>query len=376
MSTQGEMFKNPTVNGSYLSNEEIKERLQSLIGQPFKLTGKTRTDGSNFRKLITKTIIDKDSTKVALASPDEYTVISPGRKGVPKFLREYIDTYLITTGDKYNLQVWNRNPISNTLQVEFLNGEKWFAKNVRFVLGKIDVTNNLIESIFILSPKYIVDNFGSFGNPTYKEQMLISDIKRNTIIRKKSHSLILSEATQLKPQGTLNSIKQNVSYRENPVLSDLIPLHDIAKMTQAKLIGYKFKNHSSTKVMGQELERLIAQILGYNMPNMSALVGDYPDIPNQLLEVKVQQQQTVDLGKYSPQFSKPLKKYPPFNTTEVRYIMALTNPSTYTIEGLIYSSGESLLPVFTFVGAKSYKTQRSISMEFFSRYKQQVVINP
>lgn len=85
--------------------------------------------------------------------------------------------------------------------------------------------------------------------------------------------------------------------------------------------------------MGQELEKLIAQILEYNMPAMSSLVGDYPDIPNQLLEVKVQQQQTVDLGKYSPQFSTKLEKYQPFDTSQVRYIIALTNPHTFVIEG-------------------------------------------
>ena len=43
---------------------------------------------------------------------------SPKQKGVPSFLREYIDTYIITTGNSYNLQVWNRNPNSASVQVD------------------------------------------------------------------------------------------------------------------------------------------------------------------------------------------------------------------------------------------------------------------
>lgn len=376
MSTIDKKFKTPRSDGSYLSKDELKKRLQSLIGNEFILSGKPRTDGSNFRKQITNAIINVDPTDSDLASSTEYTVIPPKGKGVPKFLREFVDTYLITTGEMYNLQVWNRNPSSQTLQVEFSNKKKWLAKDVRLILGKIDVQNNKIDSIFILSPEYIETNFGNFGNPTFKQQMLISETKRNHIIKSKAHSLFLPDKTNLQPTGTLKSIKNNISYREKPNLSCLLPLSVICSQTQSRLIGYKFKNTNSTKVMGQELEKLTAQLLGYNMPPLSALVGDYPDIPNQLLEVKVQQQQTVDLGKYSPQFPMELEKYMPFDTSQVRYLIALTNPTTFIIEGLIYSSGAQLLPNFTFVSSSSYKSQRSIPMTFFSKYTGQVVINP
>lgn len=121
MSTIDKKFKTPRSDGSYLSKDELKKRLQSLIGNEFILSGKPRTDGSNFRKQITNAIINVDPTDSDLASSTEYTVIPPKGKGVPKFLREFVDTYLITTGEMYNLQVWNRNPSSQTLQVEFSN---------------------------------------------------------------------------------------------------------------------------------------------------------------------------------------------------------------------------------------------------------------
>jgi hypothetical protein len=39
---------------------------------------------------------------------------------------------------------------------------------------------------------------------------------------------------------------------------------------------------------GQALERLTLQLLGYSDENLHGLVSGYPDILNQLLEVKVQ----------------------------------------------------------------------------------------
>ena len=72
------------------------------------MTGKPRTDGSNFRKIITNYLLAGYMPEAA----DEYKIVPPKQKGVPAFLREYIDTYIVTTGNSYNLQVWNRNPNS------------------------------------------------------------------------------------------------------------------------------------------------------------------------------------------------------------------------------------------------------------------------
>jgi len=63
-------------------------------------------------------------------------------------------------------------------------------------------------------------------------------------------------------------------------------------------------------------------------------------------------------------------------TFDIRYLIALTNPDTEIIEGIILSPGERLGDVFSYVSDKSYKCQRSIPMSFFERYKDQVVINP
>ena len=65
----------------------------------------------------------------------------PKQKGVAAFLREYIDTYIVTTGNSYNLQVWNRNPNSASVLFDLKFGESVLASDVRFVLGKIKLND-------------------------------------------------------------------------------------------------------------------------------------------------------------------------------------------------------------------------------------------
>lgn len=119
--------KKPPKRKEVLSTpEELVEDLKPLIGQMIPMTGKPRTDGSNFRKIITNHLLSNYMPEAA----NEYEIIPPKQKGVPTFLREYIDTYIVTTGNSYNLQVWNRNPTSSSVQVELGNGEALLASDV------------------------------------------------------------------------------------------------------------------------------------------------------------------------------------------------------------------------------------------------------
>src|SRR6266487_724456 len=71
-----------------------------LIGSTFNLTGKTRTDGSNIRKLIASVL--ENHSLSPLAEFGEFEIVPPKGKGVPKITREFIDTYIVTSGDSYN----------------------------------------------------------------------------------------------------------------------------------------------------------------------------------------------------------------------------------------------------------------------------------
>ena len=118
------------------------------------------------------------------------------------------------------------------------------------------------------------------------------------------------------------------------------------------------------------------ELLGYSTGKGENLVGGYPDIPNQLLEVKVQETQTVDLGRFTPEKEELVFPANNLTTFDVRYLIALTNGSTGIIEGIILAPGEKLGEFFTYVSDVSYKCQRSIPMSFFEKYSGQCVSNP
>lgn len=356
----------PKCKGEISSPENIAERLRPLIGKEIEITGRPRTDGSNFRKIIIRQLLSDYMPEAA----SKYEIVPPRKKGVPSFLREYIDTYIVTTGISYNLQVWNRNPNSASVQVDLKNGETLLASDVRFVLGKIGADNR-IQAIVVMTPDYIEKRFGKFGKPTIKQQLIISNKKRREIIEK--GGLIIKDLSLDKSllDTSPETIRENAQIKDEP--DKVLPIEYINSKVTKKLLGERLDITLSTKHRGQQLERLVAYHLGYRAVQ-KVLEGGYPDIRNQMLEVKVQDSPTIDLGKYSPQFEEKINDN--FTTRTIRYLIALTDAVSGFIEGVILSPGEELGKNFTYIAEKSFKCQRSIPMSFFDKLMGQAVFNP
>jgi len=183
---------------------------------------------------------------------------------------------------------------------------------------------------------------------------------------------------------------------------DLTSPEELAKKL-SNLLGTRFKLTGKTRTDGSNIRKLVAstlektplptkaeeseyeiippkrkvlELLGYPNEEKKPLYGAFPDIRNQLLEVKVQDSPTVDLGKFSPEFEEIVIEDLNITTYDVRYLIALTNSETEIIEGIILSSGEKLGEVFSYVSDESYKCQRSIPIKFFDKYSGQSVFNP
>jgi hypothetical protein len=367
-------FKIPPKSADNLTtSDELVKRLSTLVSMDFFLTGKTRTDGSNIRKLVASTL-EKYSLPVG-AKINEFEIVPPKRKGIPKITREFIDTYIVTSGTSYNLQVWNRIPASKTLLIK-LDGENNLKCNdVRFVFVRIDISKNVIASIIILTPEYIESKFGRFGKPTIKHQLLISTRARKEIYESDDKILFFKDTTKLSYLIRHDFVSPKDNMVNEPTSNEIYSLKLIKEMVADKLIGTKLKS-AATKNRGQALERKVLDLLGYPNDEKDLLYGAFPDIRNQLLEVKVQDSPTVDLGKYSPEIEEIIVKDLNITTHDIRYLIALTNPETKIIEGIILTPGEKLGEVFSFVSDKSYKCQRSIPMEFFDKYYGRAVFNP
>jgi hypothetical protein len=367
-------FKIPPKSPKFLTEIAIlPEILKGLVGSEFKLTGKTRTDGANVRKLIANELLKNGLPEGA--NIGEFEIVPPRKKGVPKMLRELIDSYTVTSGDSYNLQVWNRIPNCKTVLVKYDTGATLKNDEVRYVFVKIDSWKNRISSIIILTADYIESHFGKFGKPTIKHQLLISSKARNQIYLSESKILSYPDSKKLSYFITDNYNEPESSIANEPSIQNLYSIKLLTERVAKNLIGKKLDNNS-TKNRGQALERMTLELLGYSMEDNENLVGGFPDIPNQLLEVKVQDAQTVDLGRFTPEKEEVVVIENNLTTFDVRYLIALTNPKTDIIEGIILAPGEKLGEIFTYVSDVSYKCQRSIPMSFFNSYEGQCVYNP
>ena len=367
-------FKIPPKSPNQLTSpSKLANILSSLIGTPFFLTGKTRTDGSNIRKLIASVIENHDLPE--LAQESEYEIVPPKRKGIPRIAREFIDTYIITTGTSYNLQVWNRIPASNTLLIKYESGESLYCKDVRFIFVRIESSKSEIASIIILTPEYIEQKFGKFGRPTIKHQLLISTKARAAIYQRDDKILSFPDSKKLTYFITQDYKPPQSAMVEEPKLKELYSISLLKEMVAKKLIGKKLDS-AATKNRGQSLERMTLELLGYQATKNNLLYGGFPDIKNQLLEVKVQDSPTVDLGRFSPEKEEIIIHDKNLTTFDVRYLIALTNPKTEIIEGIILSPGEKLGELFSYVSDQSYKCQRAIPMAFFDKYHRKSVFNP
>lgn len=239
----------------------------------------------------------------------------------------------------------------------------------------VKIENNTITSITIATPKYIEKKFGKFGKPTIKHQLIITDKQRQAVIESDSHILLGEDTTNLLYKVSNSTIKEKENITSEPVIGKLYSIKLLNDLVAEKLIGQTLSD-GDTKTRGQNLEKKVIKLLGYSNDNLKTLAGGYPDVPNQLLEVKVQDSPTIDLGKYSPELEDQFMTDEHYTAKDVRYLIALTNSKTGTIEGVVLMAGEQLGEHFSYVANINYKCQRSIPMTFFEDNRGKSVFNP
>ena len=364
-------FKNPPIGkNSVIGGKVLAQKLSTLIGRKFPLSDNPKTNGSILRKILIECLDDGSMNE---ADKKDYIVVPKKGKGIPHLLACLSDSYIVTTGDKYNLQVWNRLPDTQNDLIRYTNGKTSIkCRDIRFIFVRIDVRTNIISGIIVATPGYIVDKFGPFGVPTIKYQMIISNLKRIDIVKGLESCFFKTDTNAMSKNTVHEYIKPNARLASPPIQGHILSLECIKERIVGRLIGLRLP-YTDAKTRGQALERIVANLLGYDVND--SLVGGYPDIPNQLLEIKIQDSPTVDLGKYSP--SRPVVVNEELNVTteDVRYIIALTDREG-VIEGIIISPGVALCDEFTCVNDTSYKCQRSIPMAFFEKYVGKSVFNP
>ncbi len=209
--------------------------------------------------------------KTAICSALGYPTPKSFKKTQPRFLGQNFDVY---TQKSLNVQIWNEEVDASRRYVFFRVNDSDIITAVRVITGE-DLAR-----------------YDKTGTLTKKYQATMNSFGRNICSNEDTRNV--QNLTSDSPI-TLTSINPNTF----PQKEQLLKITDIFKRLfpmVGKTISYLDAVQERNR--GAELHSMICQHLGYSIYEDD---GTYPDIANQLLEIKLQTSPTIDLGLHSPE---------------------------------------------------------------------------
>jgi len=206
-----------------------------------------------------------------------YPVPKSFNKCQPRFTGQDFDT---SNQQKLNMQIWNE-PIVPTRRYALVRiGADNIVRTVKVVLGEI------------LIP---FDRSGKLTTK-YQAQVLPGPEKLNLLAQRDTDALMPYLAST--SMRSVNDSNPFVSPIDQPKRLSLFSIEEIFHRL-APLVGRSFQDAGRTqdRNRGADLHRMVCQALGYENYQDN---GQFPDVLNQLLEVKLQTSPTIDLGLVLP----------------------------------------------------------------------------
>lgn len=291
--------------------------LEALFEEKMKGTSlkglKLRTRSKEVKKLIAKAL--------------GYPVPKSFKKTQPRFPGQNLDVY---TQKSNNLQIWNEDLDATRRYVLIKIGEDDVISKVKVVMGAD------------LAP------LDTTGTLTQKYQASFKDISDDT------NELVNEEDTPyLRPLCSKRSFSlSEFNPTDAPVKGKVLSIKTIYSRLK-RLVGERFEDPGSDQERnrGAALHELVCKALGFASYKDS---GVFPDIRNQLLEVKLQTSATIDLGLISPDSLEALDM-DRINNTSIRHCDV-----RYAIFGAIIKSGQVKITSLVLTNGQ----------EFFSRFRQ------
>jgi hypothetical protein len=254
--------------------------------------------------------------KSAVCEALGYPVPASFAKTQPRFPGQNFDTYVQKSN---NLQIWNEE-ISLTR---------------RYVLIRVD-SKSIVRKVKVLTGENLAA-YDTTGTLTQKYQA------------KSRHPITSSRS--LSAQDTSN-VRRCLAPSMTRGVSRILPI-DILFAKLVKIVGLTIDNPGidQERNRGGVLHKTVCQILGCRVSDC----GRFPDVLEQLLELKLQTASTIDLGLISPDSTEPIEQMPEFAHCDVRYAV---------FYGTIVGSGVSIKYLLLVTGADFFN--------FFQRFEGKV----
>lgn len=319
----------PSNDSLYIPNEELQKMLaSSMVGVSlFGLPLRTRS------KVVKSKICE------ALG----YPIPKSFKKTKPRFVGQNFDVY---TQKSFNVQIWNED----------------IELNRRYVFLQV-TENDIINRVKVITGAELA-SYDNTGTLTKKYQATMNS---------RGKSVLFS------PSDT-NRIKDWVNYD----LNDLTGEHPNNDPQNGKLLSLQaiynrllplagkriaYVDALQERNRGAELHKLVCHNLGYSTYEDD---GTYPDIMNQLIEIKLQTSPTIDLGFHSPEdgetiFSSTDKT---FYSEDVRYVIfdGIIENNRVTLRYLYVVNGRDFTKAFPLFKGKetNAKLQLPLPRNFFA----------
>ena len=315
----------------WLDEKKLKQKLSDyLVGKSF-----------NGMPLRTRSKEIKKSVCLALGLP----IPKSFKKTKPKFPIQNLDIYVQKTR---NLQIWNDEiDIKRRYAVIILNSK------------------DIVSSVIIFSGKDL-QNFDSTGKLTIKYQARYKPFGSSKLLTK-------NDTENLKKYLSKKSLTNNkiLSPTDNPTTGNLLSLEMLFDRLK-KLEGKRFIDigQDQERNRGAEIHKFALECLGYEKYSDS---GKYPDVINQLLEIKLQTSPTVDLGRINPESNENLPysiSKTIFTPRDIRYAIfgAISKNGFIKIKEILLTNGENFFNFFEqFKGkVKNSKIQLILPKNYFN----------
>jgi hypothetical protein len=275
-----------------------------------------------------------------------YPIPDTFEKTQPRFPGQCFDTYIQKSN---NLQVWNEELSAIRRYVMIKVTDKDIVDVVRVVTGD---TLAVLDTTGTLTQKYQARL--TVGNQVSE---LISDKDTDRIIA-------IIESANGNPK--LGDPTDHAS------AENILPIKDLYKKLKT-IIGQSFADIGSDQERnrGGILHKLVCDALGYEMHRDN---GQFPDVPNQLLEVKLQTSPTIDLGLVTPD-SKDALDTPKINGKQIRHcdvryaiFYANIQDGKISVTNLLLSTGKDFFSRFPRFEGKvlNKKIQIPLPADFFT----------
>ena len=224
-----------------------------------------------------------------------YPVPSSFKKSKPRFPGQDFDTYIQKSN---NLQIWNEEIVPTR----------------RYVIIRLDESSKVI-GVRVVSGELLA-RLDTTGTLTRKYQAKSRQPVTSSVLVSRSDAYSVHDAIAKLPNRSV-TLRQSGGRSLTLNFRRFLPIETLHKKL-LKLLGKRLSDPGldQERNRGAALHRAVCEVL--RMPEYKD-AGTFPDVMEQLLEVKLQTASTIDLGLVSPDDATPMGFLPGVRHCDVRY---------------------------------------------------------